>query len=443
VSHGAASLASDSFSWSRIRQIGFSIADQGFSVGGMFLASIALARTQTKEEYGIFVLTYSVFTFLVGLHNAAILEAYTIYGSGRYHEHFPAYARQLWHSNLLLGFGLTVALVLGWRVLGWTTPAFAPRTVLGMALTCGILLTASFIRRTFYIRRRPDLAAKFSLAYLLSSAVLLWFCVRAGILNGFYAFLIAAVAWSLGGLVVARELPGAAGRSFNDLVPRYWVEHWNYSRWVFVTALVFQFTNQGYYWLAAGFLSVKEVADLRAMYNVVTPVEQIFVATALLILPMMSYRYVSSRVAGLVPLWRTYCLGCVVVTCGFAALISAIGKPLMHVLYAGKFDEIAPLVGLLGLLPVITGIGNTVNAALKAMEKSQAVFWAYAVSGATTFLAGLPLVMHFKLRGAVYGLLVSGAAYTLTLGVAFFFFVQAGRHAVPLAAAAKGDSLVS
>ena len=77
------------------------------------------------------------------------------------------------------------------------------------------------------------------------------------------------------------------------------------------------------------------------------------------------------------------------------------------------------------------------------MEKSQAVFWAYAVSGATTFLAGLPLVMHFKLRGAVYGLLVSGAAYTLTLGVAFFFFVQAGRHAVPLAAAAKGDSLVS
>ncbi len=59
------------------------MADQGFSVGGMFLVHIGLARTQTKEEYGVFALTYSVFTFLAGLHNAAILEAYTIHGSGR------------------------------------------------------------------------------------------------------------------------------------------------------------------------------------------------------------------------------------------------------------------------------------------------------------------------------------------------------------------------
>src|ERR1700758_3079896 len=62
-------------------QLSYSIFDQGFSVGGMFLANIALARTQSKQEYGVFALPYSVFTFLSGLHNAAVLEAYTIYGS--------------------------------------------------------------------------------------------------------------------------------------------------------------------------------------------------------------------------------------------------------------------------------------------------------------------------------------------------------------------------
>ncbi len=73
-----------SASFLRVRQAGFSIADQALFVGGTFLANVMLARTQTKEEYGMFVLSYSVFTFLTGLHNASILEPYTVYGSGRY-----------------------------------------------------------------------------------------------------------------------------------------------------------------------------------------------------------------------------------------------------------------------------------------------------------------------------------------------------------------------
>src|SRR6266852_4371410 len=142
ASQTAAALASRAFSRKRIRQLGFSIADQGFSVGGMFLVNIALARTQSKEEYGIFALSYSVFTFLAGLHNAAVLEAYTIYGSGRYHRSFPAYAWLLWRSNLLLGLGAAAVLTLLWGLLSWTAPALASRTVLGLALACGILLTA-------------------------------------------------------------------------------------------------------------------------------------------------------------------------------------------------------------------------------------------------------------------------------------------------------------
>src|SRR5215469_18110611 len=98
----------------RLRHLSCGIFDQGFSVGGMFLANIALARTQTKEEYGIFALTYSVFTFLSGLHNAAILEAYTVYGSGRYHKNFRAYARLLWTSNSWLCLGLTVGVAAVW-----------------------------------------------------------------------------------------------------------------------------------------------------------------------------------------------------------------------------------------------------------------------------------------------------------------------------------------
>ncbi len=438
----AGTFGSGSLSWPRIRQIGYSIADQGLSVGGMFLANIALARTQTKEEYGIFALSYSVFTLLAGLHNAAILEAYTVYGSGRYHERFPAYTRLLWHSNLLVALATTLALTLAWLVLVWTAPALASRTLLGIALACGVLLTALFVRRTFYMRRRPDLAARFSLVFFLICAALLLLSMRTGILNGLLAFLIAALAWSVASLFVARELPvRAAGQSFTELEPAYWTEHWKYSRWVLVTALVFQLMTQGYYWLAAGFLSVREVGNLRAMYNLVTPVDQLFVAMSLLILPMMSFRYASRRLAGLLPLWKAYCIGGVLVTCGFEALVTIFAKPLVHSVYAGRFDDIAPLVGILALLPVVMAIGNSMNSALKAMERPQTVFYAYAASGAATFLAGVPLLIHFGLRGAVYGMLISAGAYTATLGIAFVVSLQADTHEVGLAVAAKEDFL--
>ncbi len=149
----AAAFSSGTFSWAWVRQIGYSVADQGFSVGGMFLLNIALARTRTKDEYGIFALSYSVYTFLAGLHNAAILEAYTIYGSGRYHQRLTAYAWLLWSSNRRLALGTAAVLTVLWGALAWALPAMASRTVLGLALSCGVLLTASFVRRTFYMRR--------------------------------------------------------------------------------------------------------------------------------------------------------------------------------------------------------------------------------------------------------------------------------------------------
>lgn len=229
-----------SLPWQRIQQIAYSIADQGFSVGGMFLANIALARTRTKEEYGLFALLYSVYTFLSGLHNAAILEAYTVYGSGRYSRQFSRYARLLWRSNALLGVALTALLLFIWRVLSWIRPPLASRTLLGLSLTSGILLTAALVRRTFYMRRRPDLAARYSGTFLLICTALLWITIRAKVLTGFSAFLVVALAWSLAALVVIYELPGkGATGSFIRDEPGYWIEHWNYSRWVLVTALVF------------------------------------------------------------------------------------------------------------------------------------------------------------------------------------------------------------
>jgi O-antigen/teichoic acid export membrane protein len=233
--------ASKSLSWARVRQAGATITDQVLAVGGMFLVNVALARTQSREEYGLFALAYSAFTFLMALHNAVILETFTVYGSGRHQKHLVPYLGLVWRSNISLGLALSTVLTLLWVALRFSAPEIASRTILGASLSCGVLLSAVFVRRSFYVRRRPELAAKFSSVFFCSCVVLLWAAFRIGVLDGFYGFVITALAWCIAGAALFKELPKFhRGDDFLEIEPAYWAEHWKYSRWVLVTAFVFQ-----------------------------------------------------------------------------------------------------------------------------------------------------------------------------------------------------------
>jgi O-antigen/teichoic acid export membrane protein len=270
------SRITSALTWSRFQQIGYSITDQGFAVGGMFLINVALARTQTKEDYGIFTLCYSLFTFLAGLHNAAILEPFTVYGSGRYAQRFSEYSRLMLSSNAVVAATFTVALSTASLVLFWVAPRYVSGSLIGLSFAVGFLLTGTFLRRSFYVQRKPEMAARISVVFFLILGLGLGMSMALHRLNGFSAFLIAALAWTIAGISVAKKLPSLrAGNTFLQSVPEYWREHWKYTRWVFVTAFVFQLTTQGYYWLLAGFLSVKDVANLKAMLILLAPVDQI------------------------------------------------------------------------------------------------------------------------------------------------------------------------
>ncbi len=404
----------------RLKQFALGMTDQGLAVGGMFLVNVALARAQTKEQYGMFALSYSIFTFLAGLHNAAVLEPFTVYASGRYQARFTTYLRLMMRSNVLAGLTLSAGLLLTCLLLWWVAPSLLSPSLLGLSLTVAFILTGSFLRRSFYVVRQPALAAGTSLVFFIAVASLLWLAAKTRELNGFSVFLILALGWVIAGLAFGHKLAlGKLPSAFLDFEPHYWREHWGYTRWVLATAFVFQFMHQGYYWLVAGFLSVKEVGELKAMYILIAPVEQIMISLSFLFLPALAAKYVAQNMDAFLAFWKRYALLMVGLTLIFALGVRLVGSQVIHVLYAGKFDELAPMLFLLALVPLLMGIGNTMSDAIRAAEKPRLVFYAYVSSALATFLLGLPLVRYFGLRGAAYGMLVSAAAYTGTLALAF------------------------
>jgi len=403
----------------------YCLLDQAFSIGGVFLANVMLARTQSKEEYGAFALSYSIYTFLSGLNNASILEPYTVYGSGRYRDRFTQYVRLMARSSAVVAAVLTAGLLIACLILREAKPQFSLRALAGLALTVGVLLCATFVRRAFYVQGRPAQAARMSLVFFVCVTCGLLLSTRLHVLDSFTVFLILGAAWVAACAASARGLFAKERQSgFLQSEPRYWQEHWKYTKWVLGTAMIFQVTTQGYYWLVAGLLSLKDVAQLKAIYILVTPADQFYTALNYLVLPAMAGHFAAGRMGEYFALWRKVGLATICIALLFAAGVRLAGRAVVHALYAGKFDGVAPLLFLLALLPLLMGIGNTMNDALKAAELPKMVFYAYLASGAATLLAGIPLVSHFGLWGAIYGMLVSGATYSAFLALAFFFQVS-------------------
>jgi O-antigen/teichoic acid export membrane protein len=405
---------------SGIRSVSFSFADQALAVGGNFVANVVLARAVTKEEYGMFALSYSVFTFLAAIHNSTVLEPFTVYGSGRYQSRFSPYLRLMLGVNAFVGMALSVLVLFASLAIHWMAPRLFSWSFVGLGMSVGILLSGGFLRRIFYVQRQPFSAAQASLVCFTSVVCGLWMATRVHQLNGFSVFIILAFAWTAAGIALGWRLKvNNAGQSFLKSEPDYWREHWKYSRWVLATALVFQLTTQGYYWLLAVFLSVKDVAELRAIYLLISPVEQVFTALTLLVLPALAAAYANRNMLDFSALLKRYGLGLLTTAALFAIVVRMTGKFMLHTVYAGKFDGLAPLLYLLGFLPLLMGVSSVMASALNAAEKPKLVFGAYVCSGAVTFLAGIPLVAHFGLQGAVYGMLFSGAVFTAALVFGF------------------------
>ena len=370
----------------------------------------------------MFALSYSVFIFLAGLHNSAILEPYTVYGSGRYRNHFSKYLRLMVRVNVFVGLLLTMMVLLVCLVLYWAAPQLVSSALLGLGLTVGVLLSGIFMRRVFYIQRRPAFAAQASLICFVTVACALWLVTRAHLLNGFSVFVILALGWIAAGLGLRRKLArGDRGPSFLESEPGYWSEHWKYSKWILSSTLVFLLATQGYYWIVAGFLTVKQVAELRVMQILIAPIDQVFVALSYLVIPALAARYASNRMGSFLSFSKHYALAVGSTATLFALLVRLTGKPVIHWLYSGRFDDLAPMLYILAFLPLTMGIGNVLSSALNAAEKPKFVFLAYVCSGAATLLGGIPLVIHFGLRGAVLGLLLSAATYSSAMGVGFLF----------------------
>jgi O-antigen/teichoic acid export membrane protein len=383
----------------------WAVTDQGLFAASNFVLSLFLARWLTPDDYGAFAATYAIFWLLGTFHTALLSEPMLVFGRGKYHGRLSEYLSVLSYGHLgfaVLYGSLLLSVGLGFWLMGSRIVSSA---LFSLALAGPFILFLWLMRRACYIRLAPHLGASGGVLYMalmLAGIYLLrqlnWLSVPTAFGLMGLASLVASL-WLIMRLRVERfPLTG------KGLVREVLGVHWNYGRWG-IGAVVLSWIPQNVFYILLPIWSGLEAgASLRALMNLLTPILHVTSALSMLLMPVLveaqgrtSFRRII-RVALAVTIFYTS---------AYWVLLGLFHQPLISLLYGGAYKNYADLLWLLGLLPILLGVGDILSAVSRVLGWPDRVFWAAAVYTLVTLSAGLALVAAWGVVGASIALLVS------------------------------------
>lgn len=410
----------------------FAVADQGIFAVSNFLLNVLLVRWLAPADYGAFALAYSVFLFLLIVHNALVTAPMLVFGAGKYRERFPEYLGILLRGHFALMLPGSALLVVAAFLLGNLYSVVVERAFLALAAAAPFILLLWLLRRAFYARLNPRWAAASGGVYLiiLIAGTLALRLVR--LLSPSTAFLNMGLASLITCLLpLVRLQPTLTTDS--PTIRTVAADHWSYGKWVAGGAGPNWVTDNIYFLLLPAWMGLAQAGALRALLNLAQPASQSISSLTTLLMPILVH---DSAAGGPRDMKRTMKLCFSFLSSGsvvYLVLLWELRHQVFHFLYGGKFSAYNswPLL-LVGLLPIAQSLPNVVGAALGALEQPKLGFWSDVGGGICGIALGVPMVRALGVGGALLGILVS---YMLRGILTLYFFVRSVRGATDVARA--------
>jgi O-antigen/teichoic acid export membrane protein len=395
------------------RRGAWAFADQTLFAFSNFLLNVALARLLTPQDYGTFTIGYTIFLFVGTIYTSLLIEPLLVFGAGIYRDDLRTYVRALvrfhWRSTGIASV-LLLAAGAGMRLRGHPglgTALFA----LAVANPC--ILLQWLMRRACYVRFEPRLAAYAGIWYVVALFVGGGILERAGWLSAATGILLMGVGSLVSALWITSRLdirPFTAGRS--TVLAGLVTEHWRYGRWVVASSVLGWVPQSLYYLLLPLHAGLEGTAALKALMNLVMPVLHAYQPMLVLMVPALVRARGTpafGRTVRTMLLLSTLCSGV------YWLLLGVLDRPLVAWLYKGQYVADASLLWIIGLLAITGAAVAVLGSALRALERSNHIFAAYAASTLVTVTVGVWLMMNWNVKGAAIGVTLSGFTTTATM----------------------------
>jgi O-antigen/teichoic acid export membrane protein len=399
-----------------------SVADQGLVSSTNFVLNVLLVRWLSPAEYGAFAIGFAALLFVSSLHTALLNEPMNVLGPQLFRHDLSRYLGHL--VAFSGGSGLVLALLL-WgaetRVSGQS--AALGSALLGLCLSLPVFNLASLLRQACYLETRPQLALRGSAAYAVALLALLASArASAAPLTPFGAFAAMAGASAVAALVFARavspRLPSPFRRDPTGAARRIAAEHWAYGRFMVAAGLAHSVGYLVYLPLVGVVLGLAQSGILRAVQNLVLPLQQVLAAFGLVLVPWVSRQRALRGDAYLAEArWKTLSLN-VGTAAGYGLVVVLLGRFLLDLLYGGgRYSAYAWALPILAAGSVFTAVAESFGVLARARRRPDIFVWSKIAPALVMLAVGLPAVRHLGLLGAFAGLALAALCEAAVIAI--------------------------
>lgn len=403
------------------RKGGLAILDQGLISGSNFMISILLARWLVPDQYGAYAVAFGIYIMLSLVYQSLVLEPMGVFGGSIFRTNLRGYLKSLVWIHVGLSVTICTALVIAWAIAHWLDAGVAG-ALAGIAFASPCLMLFALARRSFYVELSPAPAA--AGAFIYSALVLggLYVVYQHALLSPLVAFLLIGAGGLVTGIVLMFALrSGLSGSGPVPALSEAWQRHWKYGRWALASCIAGWLPSYIYFPLLSSFSGMAQSGQLKALMNLTMPFEQMKGALLMLFLPFAARVMAQQGKAGARVLGTRLTLASAGGALLYWAILIPLHKPVFHLLYSGRYSDVAYLLPALALGQIFWSATFGPAVALRAMESPKSVFAALGFATVASLVIGVPATYAFGLKGAIWG---SNAADVLSLAALMFMLRQ-------------------
>lgn len=398
---------------------GLAILDQGLISGSNFLIGILLARWLVPGEYGAFSLAFSVFLLVSYVYQSLLSEPQAVFSGSAYRQCLRGYLKALLSIQLVVTiFGLVLLGGSAAVVYYMGEADGLPGALAGVAIASPCILFFWLLRRSYYMNLAPARAAMGAFIYFVLVVSGLIVAYKKALISPFSAYLLMAIGALATALFLLTQVKKVLPPDACDppTARQAWQKHWDYGRWALGVSVVTWIPYYMYYPLVSAFRGMAAAGQLKALMNLSLPMEQSYTALAILFLPYAARVCREKGISSSGPLVRRIIMLFVGGAVLYWGLLIPFKGVVFHVLYGGKYMEVAPLIPYVALGTTMWSAAFGPAILLRAIESPHLIFYARLVASVLSLVVGVPATKIFGLWGVVISIIVANiAAFVISM----------------------------
>lgn len=395
------------------------IVDQGLISGSNFLIGILLARWLVPTQYGAFSLAFSIFLLLSYVYQSLLSEPQGVFSGSAYSQCLRGYLKALLGIQAMVTvFGIVLLGGSALVVYAMGKADGLPGALAGVAIASPCILFFWLLRRAYYMNLAPGRAAMGAFIYFALVTGGLFVAYKRALVSPFSAYLLMAIGALGTGFFLLTQVNKALPPDVikGPTAAQAWHKHWEYGRWALAVSVVTWIPYYMYYPLVSAFSGMAQAGQLRALMNLSLPMEQSYTALSILFLPYAARVCREKGVQSSGPLVRRITILFVSGALAYWAVLIPFKGLVFHVLYAGKYLEVAPLIPYVALGTTLWSAAFGPAILLRAIESPDSIFYARIVASVLSLVIGVPATRAFGLWGVVSSIIVANlAAFVISM----------------------------